>query len=615
MKKNVFRRDRHELSFYLTEIAKLNSVLGNAPYDNLTSVDIEMLIDRAEAFSDHLGAAYMEADREEACLEDNGKVRLPTVFSDLWRLYVAYWRQTHGTTIPYEALQVNMEILSGANPAFITYGGFNIPAIHLISEHGTPRQKETFLPKLKTLDWDACFCVTEPKAGSDVSMVTSCATPDGSGLHLVTGEKIFISAGMHDMTNNTVYVVLARSNARSNGTYQMTCLLVPKYWPEEDGTFTPNNVTCAKIERKMGLKACANAHLLFGADGPTRAFALGDRSNIGLLQLQSVMQEARMGTGLFALGMASSAYLHALDFARKRVQGRAFMRSFDMKAPHCHIIEHPDVQRMLLEMQGLVEGSRGLIGKLTGNLSAAASAQAAGDMDLASRHAEMAQLYTPIVKAYVSDQAWRVAELSMQVHGGVGYCADLPIEQYARDIRILSIWEGTNYIQAQDLVRDKLGFGRKSRNLAAFVEDYNAFLLEGDEQPSLAREFAACGRALEAIVQTMEHVAMVSAGDARESIGQYCTRILHMFGTSVVAQVLVRAAVIAGKRLNEPDLSSEDITFYEGKIAAARFFVHNLLPAVERNSSVILDTSSFITMPHGIVAPTDAAEEVGVYAL
>ncbi|NVN09771.1 acyl-CoA dehydrogenase [Nguyenibacter vanlangensis] len=615
MTKNAYRHDRREMSFYLNEIAKLDSVLANAPYDGLTSVDIEMLVDRAEEFSRHLGAAYMQADREEARLEDGGKVRLPTVFTDLWRRYVTYWRETHGTVIPYEAQQVNMEILSGANPAFITYGGFNIPAIRLISEHGTPRQKEALLPKLKTLDWDACFCVTEPKAGSDVSMVTSCATPDGSGLHLVTGEKIFISAGMHEMTDNTVYIVLARSNARSAGTYQMTCLLVPKYWPEEDGTFTPNNVTCAKIEKKMGLKACANAHLLFGAEGPTRAFALGDRVNIGLLQLQSVMQEARMGTGLFALGMASSAYLHALDFARKRVQGRSFMRSFDMKAPHCHIIEHPDVQRMLLEMQGLVEGSRGLIGKLTGNLSAAASARAAGDTELAARHAQMAQLYTPIVKAYVSDQAWRVAELSMQVHGGVGYCADLPIEQYARDIRILSIWEGTNYIQAQDLVRDKLGFGRKSRNLAYFVEDYNAFLLEGDDEPSLAREFAACATALEAIVRTMEYIASVSAGDTPEAIGQYCTRILHMFGTSVVAQVLLRAAVIAGKRLKEPDLSSGDVTFYEGKIASARFFVHNLLPAVVRDSSVILDNSSFITMHHGIVAPTHAADEAGVYAL
>src|SRR5579872_642989 len=586
MIQNAYRADMREMSFFLWELHDLeNTVLSYPPYTHMTKEKVVALINGAKAFADRLGATYQKADIEGCKLMPDGTVRIPQSFTELWDDYRILWNKATPTGKRAEsdcakdaaiispaatvAGQITWEMLLGANPSFMTYGGFTPSAVKLLNKHGTERQKSLFLPKLQTLEWDACFCTTEPHAGTDVTAIRTVGEPQGNGIYHLIGEKVYITAGMHQLTDNTLYLVLGRSPNKGPDRYSLSAFLVPKYWIEDDGkTLTPNNIECVHVERKMGLKGVANTHLVFGRTGATRAFVLGDRENIGLLQLLLIMNEARMGTGLFGVALASSAYLHSLEYARKRIQGRAFDQASNEKAPRVNIIEHLDVQRMLLEMKCKVEGCRGLIGKLTSYMSQAQIILYRPDPDrqAIAKAEKLVQLLTPLVKAYISDQAWRVCELAIQVHGGVGYLSDLPIEQYARDVKILSIWEGTNYIQSQDLLRDKLRFGRDSQMMRYLTDDIRAFLMRLNKYPELADEFVELERKLETVLDTLRFIANLVEKGRLLAISQYATRYLEMLAEVSVSWVLLEAACVAAVSLRTLDAAHADYGFYQGKL-------------------------------------------------
>ncbi len=301
-----------------------------------------------------------------------------------------------------------------------------------------------------------------------------------------------------------------------------------------------------------------------------------------------LMADARMTTGLFALGMASSAYHHSLRYARSRIQGRPFQSAADVHASRVPIIEHLDVQRMLLEMKTKVEGCRGLLGKMSLQLSRqlALKAQPAPDERALDRTQRLMLFYVPIVKAYVSDQAWRICELAIQVHGGVGYTKDTPVEQYARDVKVLSIWEGTNYIQSQDLLREKLSFGRDSRTIRYLREDVEAFL-DGVTDPELAPECACVRNALADCIAALDVLAGIVQSGHMASVSQFSTRLLEMLAETCVAWVLLESAVAARRALARGNPGATKADFYRGKVDAARFFIHNILPAVHGRLQVI----------------------------
>ncbi|MEZ5920154.1 MAG: acyl-CoA dehydrogenase [Parvularculaceae bacterium] len=599
---SAYLKDNREASFFLWELFKVDKeFIGIPPFDQVSREDCENLWRNSEAHASRLSSAWHAGDENPAYLDGDGKVVIPKVYHDLWDEHLRdwFWMRYQGETVslgeerpvryPHLLLQLISEQFGGSNASFMTYCGFTPGAYNLIRVRGTDLQREVFCDPLRSVRWDACFCATESEAGSELTAIRTNAEHIEGEIYSVQGEKCYITAGSHELTENTVYLVLGRIKGARANSMSLSCFIVPRYWPGEGGELLDNNVSCTHVERKMGLSGCANTRLAFGADGVTRGYLLGDRPNVALLQLAMLMRKARIGTGSLALALASSAYLRSLTYARARIQGAPFDQASNSSAVRVPIIEHRDVQRMLLEMRSKVEGCRTLIGAISFHSSKMAIelAKDSPDREVVSRHSRLAMLYSPIAKAYISDQAWRITELAIQVHGAVGYFRDLPLEQYARDVKILSIWEGTNYIQSQDLVRDKLGFGRKSIVMREFEEDIRDFLSSADSYPSLQSEFTALTSALDALLGAMEAIA----GHADEKrlllVSQYCTRILEMFGEIMVGWGLLRAAVVASERLNCADCTECDLAFYRGKVKTTQFFIRNILPGVHTKANLI----------------------------
>lgn len=595
---SAYKVSLREIRFFLWEQNRVEQqFLSRSPFNDKDRAYYDRLLDQARAFALELGRAYQASDRQECRLLANGDVVIPREFHPLWQRYKQEWvpvlgngGDSHRPALPPIIRQAIQEMFMGANPAFMTYGGFNLPAIKLFRLHGSPAQKATYLDKLQRHEWDACFCATESQAGSDLTAVKTQATPlEQEGIYAVTGEKVFISAGMHSLTDNTVYFVLGRLGNANGGSWSLSCLLVPRYWPNpETGALEENFVECAELPVKMGLKGCANTHLVFGHKGLTRGVLLGNRKSAGLLQLIPLMNQARISTAVIGLGLASSAYLHAVEFAGKRRQGRAIECSQDKAAPSLPIAEHGDVQRMLLEMKARVEGCRGLLGKLTAASTEAFAQEAEAtpaEVNL-EKQRKLVQLLTPVCKAFVSDQAWKICELAIQVHGGIGYTDVYPVEQNARDVKILSIWEGTNYIQAQDLVRDKLGFGRNSRLIKYLREALDAFLSSASIHPSLALLLLQLDAAMAAVEQSLSCLGEAVRDGRMQETSQFYTRFLEMLGYTVCGWTLLEGAAQATQALARSQ-SDTEAAFYRGKLKTTRYFFANILPTVQQHHQVI----------------------------
>nr|WP_256489575.1 acyl-CoA dehydrogenase [Pleionea sp. CnH1-48] len=439
--------------------------------------------------------------------------------------------------------------------------------------------------------------MTEAEAGSDVGALRTKAIKQDNGSYRIEGEKIFISAGMHDLADNIAYIVLARPEGAPSGTAGLSCFVVPRFRLNEKGEPAESNgVHCVRLEEKMGLHGCATAHLEFGLQEPCYGYLLGDRENIGLFQLLNMMNLARIATGIYALGMASSAYLNAAEYASGRVQGADFRQAFNPRAAKVPIIQHVDVKRMLLEMKSKVEGCRALIVKLSFHQSMAMNIEFenAHDKDKKApwreehfKHQGIVNLLTPIVKAYTSDQAWRIAELAMQVYGGHGYIADHPLEQYARDIKILSIWEGTNFMQSADLMRDKLAMGRDSKLLKLFHNEVSAFLDEHRGNNVLHSELLTLERAVGTLVEAHALMGQWVKERKLEMIFGVSTRFLEMMAEVTISWLLLDGALIAQSAITASDVNDDEKAFYEGRILSAQFYIHNILPNVFSKYEII----------------------------
>jgi acyl-CoA dehydrogenase len=596
--RNVYRVDLRELEFVLFEQFRIDQdLLGRAPYQQFDADTTRQMMRLARDFAyQEMGPLYQSSDRDGCTLRADGTVRLPDGYQALWNKYIAAGWGAMGTAgAPYVLGMPILEMFLGANPSFTCYSGFCGSLAEMIRTFGSVALQDMFCDKLATSAWSACMCITEPGAGSDVGNIGTRAVRQDDGSYLLQGGKIFISAGYHDLTENTVYAVLARVQGAPGGTLGLSCFVVPRYAVTADGGIgADNHVRCVRLEQKMGLHGCATAQLSFGDSGPCRAYLLGEKENIGLRQLFLMMNQARISTGIFGLGMASSAYLNAAEYAAGRVQGSGLRQSFNPRAPRLPIIEHHDVRRMLLEMKSKVEGCRALIYKLALHVSQAqalravpAHTAACARDDAATavalrRHDGLVNLLTPIVKAYASDQAWRVAELAIQVHGGYGYTSDYPVEQYARDIKILAIWEGTNYIQAADLVRDKLAMGKESTLLRLYEGEIRQSIAAGADHGLLHHEFSRLGEAMDVPCAMHRRCAAWTAQGKMELAFAFATRFLESMAEVTLAWLLLDAAVIAARRLREIGSAGaqDDTPFYRGKILSAQFFVGNQLPMI-----------------------------------
>jgi hypothetical protein len=472
-------------------------------------------------------------------------------------------------------------------------------AADVIIAFGTQKEIDTYVPNMFNGKWAGTMCLTEPQAGSDVGSATTTAVKRPDGQYNIKGTKIFISGGDQDMTENIIHMVLARTPDAPPGTKGLSLFIVPKV--RTDGT--SNDVSVAGIEHKMGIKASSTAQLVFGDNDNCIGELIGEVENKGMSQMFHLMNYARIGVGLQGLALASSAYLNALEYAKDRKQGSSIKQWKDATAPRVPIIEHPDVKRMLLDMKSRVEGIRALAVKLTMHIDRANVLTKNGDTAGAEYHNGQVDLLVPLIKAYGSDQAFSICATAIQVYGGAGYLKDWPVEQYARDSKIFSIYEGTNHIQAMDLVGRKL-MQRGGANVQAFGKDVAAFIAANKDHASLKDGIVVLGQAMEAMTATGGKFMQWFGGGKMEMVPTVANRFLEMMSETVLGWLLLEQAVIAEAASAKIAADHPDKAFYDGKKYAALYFAYNVLPGVAAKAQLIArEDRSALDIPTAAFAP------------
>lgn len=610
--KSSFKLDERDLYFQLFDVLGVEQRIIRTP--TFGHIDKDICIQAIEVAilfaKEYLGKSYQLADKEGCKRLSSSEVNVPGVYKVVWKKFqelglcrISAPVEYGGFGTPYVINQAIYSVLYGADPSFCIYPGFNIGAVYLLKKFGSEEQKKKFCAPLSIPTMTAAMVMSEPDAGSDVGAIRTKAYREKDGQFRIEGSKIFISSGMHDLADNIVYFVLARLEDAPDGTQGLSCFVVTKYHLKEDGTAGEyNNVSCGVVEKKMGLKGNATVQLSFGENGPCYGTLLGEKENMGLSQLVFLMNLARVATGTYALGIASSAFYTAVEYANQRIQGSSIRAMASPKAQRLPIIEHLDVKRMLLDMKAKVEGMRALVFKAANYSSLAMTLQQAeGDEKALRRKYEaLTDLLTPVVKAYCSDQAWLVCETAIQVHGGYGYISDFPVEQNCRDVKIMSIWEGTNYMQAADLVRSKLSLGKASRAYGYLTEEITEFLEQQASCCELDEQFQMLAKSMTRISHVLKIFGTWLSSGEMEQIYLMSTRFMNAFGDFVVGWLLLENSVVALKTIKSGTYQY-GIDFYQGKIYSMKYFFANTLIHLESklNAISVLDaTFKELTVNH-----------------
>jgi 3-(methylthio)propanoyl-CoA dehydrogenase len=599
---NYFRRDDRDVKFLLFEQLELDKILAYDQFKEFTMDDFSMIIDEAlKVGREVLGPCNQQGDRE-GCKYEDGRVITPEPWKNCWKvmsengwLGLANSPDFGGQGLPAVVAGLVGEFFCGANMAMMSYPGLATGNGRLIENFGTEKDKALFCENMFTGVWGGTMCLTEPDAGSDVGWLRTKAVPDPDAgdprVYKIVGTKRFITCGEQDLTENIIHLVLARIEGAPQGTKGISLFIVPKIRVNDDGSLgEPNDVFCAGIEHKMGIHGSSTATLNFGENNRCRGILLGE-PNSGMAKMFQMMNEARIGCGMQSLGIAAAAYDTARFYAKEREQGPPFTnRDSDRVA----IINHEDVRRMLMRMKCGTEGMRALMSKLFFMADVAEH-----DPDETNRHManRMVDLLTPLVKAYNSDFSYELIRDAIQVLGGVGYCSEFPVEQYARDVKIISIWEGTNYIQSLDLVGRKLGMegGKVFQDWIQSIVDLTGAHRDDDD---LGKDFKLLFKA----VQTVGDYAMRYMQYFQEKkmhlIPLSSCDFLNCFAETEVARLLLEQALTARTRLSDVDANSSDGVFYRGKIASAQFYCRHILTNVfSRHMSLQQEDMSAMEIP------------------
>ncbi len=594
---NRYKADLREVQFVLFEQFKLGEVLGEEPFAHWGEEEVKETLKGVYRFATEV-LGPLNGVGDQGCKVVDGRVVTPPGFKEAWKaLYEQGWKglgapvDVGGSGAPHAVVAMAEELLSGSNCAFNMYPGLSFGAAELIWQCATEEQRARYAEKMFNGTWGGTMCLTEPHAGSDVGMARSGATKNADGTYSIRGTKIFISSGDQDITDNVVHLVLARVDGAPEGTRGLSLFIVPKVRVNADGSLgEDNDVKVASIEHKMGINGSSTCVLNFGEDGRCQGELVGGVENVGMSQMFKMMNGARIAVGIQGLALASTAYLNALEYAKDRKQGASITRWKDPTAPRAAIIEHADVRRMLLEMKAKVEGIRALIVKLASHVDRAHSTKGVDDEQHAY-HMGQVELLTPIVKAYASDQAFRVCEMAIQTYGGAGYTKDYPVEQYCRDAKIFSIYEGTNHIQSMDLVGRKLGQngGAHTQQLQS---DIAAFVGANSDHPTLGPGVKVLGEALEALGGSVMRLLGWFQSGQIQMVPLVSTRFLEMLSEVVVGWLLLDAAKIAEDALPNVAEGHPDRAFYEGKRHAALFYARNILPGVAHKAQILADADS-----------------------
>ncbi len=442
------------------------------------------------------------------------------------------------------------------------------------------------------------MCLNEAHAGSDVGASTTKATKLDDGRYKIEGTKIFISCGQHDLTGNIIHMVLARTEGAPAGTRGLSLFIVPRENLDGSGT---NNVVCASIEHKMGINGSSTCVLNFGEGGDCVGELVGKEENVGMKQMFLLMNFSRIGVGTQGLGVAAAAYQNALEYAKERLQGASAENFKDANAPRVAIIEHADVRRMLLDMKSRTEGIRALIVKLSVH---ADKVDMAEDDDTRNYHKGQLDLLVPLVKAYSSDQAFTISATAIQVYGGAGFLRDHPVEQHCRDAKIFSIYEGTNHIQALDLVGRQLG-KKGGSNFQTYLKDIGTFVAKNADNEQLGAVIKELGEAAQSLGATAMRFLGWFQGGKAALVPLNANQFLEMMSVTTVAWLLLEQGIIAEAKLAELAEDDAERNFYLGKRYSALYFSNLELGRVvsaakhigeENQSALLIPDEAFATI-------------------
>ncbi len=509
---------------------------------------------------------------EEGCVYENGVVRTPKGFKEAYKAFteggwtsIAAQEKYGGQELPHFVSTAVEEMICSANMSFGMYPGLSAGAYRAIAMHASDELKDRYLPKLTSGEWSGTMCLTEPQCGTDLGLIRTKAVPQGDGTYKITGTKIFISAGEHDLTDNIIHLVLARLPDAPKGTKGISLFLVPKFLPKADGTpGMRNGVMCGAIEHKMGIKASSTCVMNF--DDAT-GWLVG-APHAGMRAMFTMMNAARLGVGIQGLGLAEAAYQGGVAYARERAQGRSVVGAKQPDKPADPILVHPDVRRMLLTMRAYAEGCRAL------------GAWVAQQLDVSERHVdaqtreeaeEFVALMTPIVKAMFTDFGFEAANLGVQIYGGHGYIREHGMEQFVRDARITQLYEGTNGIQALDLIGRKLG-AHAGRYLRRFFHPVQSYIEANGERADMAEFIQPLAKAFVRLQQATGHIAIAGLKDAEEAAAA-ASEYLRLFGLVALAYMWARMAQVALDKKN-----GDDAQYLAAKVATARFYMQKILP-------------------------------------
>ena len=583
-----YKANLRDVLFGLFEVHDVaNTTLADPRYAHLDEATCRFMLSEIYKLCEtELATSYASGDREGVGFDGEGSVTLPAdlirhlgmVFESGWNL-LGVSEDLGGAGAPPSVSWAALESTLGANPALAFYCFGNIIAT-TVDRLGTEAQKARIVGPMLERHWGASMVLTEPDAGSDVGAGRAKARHVEGDVWEIEGVKRFISQGDFDAVENIIHLVLARPEGAAPGTKGLSMFIVPKFWVNEDGSLGERNgAFCTNVEKKMGLKASATCEMTFGDRMPCRGLLVGGVHG-GIRQMFHVIEHARMAIGVKTTSTLSTAYLNALAYTKERVQGPDLLKATDKSSPRVRIIEHPDVRRMLMLQKSWAEGMRGLY-LYTASLQDKVEILGGHGSPEAKALDRYNDLLLPIVKGFCSDKGYEILAHSLQCFGGSGYCQDYPIEQYIRDQKIDTLYEGTTHIQALDFFFRKVARdgGATLRQLLA---DVRASTTEGAQELEAERE--ALARALGEV----ERIFMGMMGKVQASlyhVGLQGNRILLALGKLVVGWRLVAHAEVAQARLG--DATGSDQAFYTGKVASARFFCAEILPEIGADRRVI----------------------------
>jgi len=590
-----------DIEFCLFDLLGRDSILGSSLYKELDRDTVMGMLEEVKRLSENdLAASFVDADRRGVEFDKaTGSVKLPESLKKSYRSYIdgEWWRidapvELGGTAIPYSVRWAIAEMVLGSNPAVHLYStGASMAQVAYML--GTEEQKK-FAKFMVDREWGSTMVLTEPDAGSDVGAGRSKAVQQPDGTWHITGTKRFITSGDSDLQENIMHFVLARPEGAGPGTKGLSLFLIPKFhFDKETGApLGRNGIYVTNVEHKMGLNSSATCEMNLGEKEPAVGYLLGDVHN-GIFQMFKVIEFARMMVGTKAIATLSAGYQQALAYAKVRVQGGDMKVMNDKASPRVTIIHHPDVRRSLMVQKAYSEGMRALVLYTASIQDGVALAEAAGDGEKAKELAALNDLLLPIVKGYGSEKSWvLLGTESLQTFGGSGFTQDWPLEQYVRDAKIDTLYEGTTAIQGLDFFFRKI-VKDGGRAIGLLGKEIGTFAASGGE---LASEKEALGKALADVNEMMGTLvghAMESQEKSEEiyKVGLHTTRLLMSVGEVIIAWLLLRQAEIA---ISKSANAGRDSDFYAGKITAAKYFIRTVLPHITADKKIVAAESGEI---------------------